>query len=309
MSQENTQLTKVQGYNPKAQMIFSEPIAGSVPNSTPKIEFKRINISTKNADGSIGELILPTEKLFSFGVSENVSQESGKVTGYTFPLCMYTREDPKDEEKEWVDVFNQIVDNCIDHLVDNREEIELFELQRSDLTKAKGGLNPMYWRKETVKDEQSGKKVLRNVEGQGPTLYTKLIYSKKNQKFLTDFFNKSDEPLDASELMGKYCYANTAIKIESIFMSGTGKLSLQVKLYEAVIELMKTGKQRLLDRPRATSKVLSAKSSENTSSLLEDDNENDSDGSLVDDNEQEKEKVEVDPQPKKIVRRVKKVIK
>ena len=171
----------------------------------------------------------------------------------------------------------------------------------------------MYWRKETVKDEQSGKKVLRNVEGQGPTLYTKLIYSKKNQKFLTDFFNKSDEPVDASELMGKYCYANAAIKIESIFMSGTGKLSLQVKLYEAVVELMKTGKQRLLGRPRATSKVLAAKSSENTSSLLEDD-ENDSDGSLVDDNENENEneKVEVDPQPtpaKKVIRRVKKVVK
>ena len=43
----------------------------------------------------------------------------------------------KEAEKEWVDVFNKIVDNCIDHLVDNREEIELFELQRSDLTKAK----------------------------------------------------------------------------------------------------------------------------------------------------------------------------
>jgi hypothetical protein len=307
MSQENTQLTKVQGYNPKAQMIFSEPIAGSVPNSTPKIEFKRINITTKNPDGSIGELILPTEKLFSFGVSENVSQESGKVTGYTFPLCMYTRDSPTDSEQQWVETFNQIVDNCIDHLVENREEIELFELQRSDLTKAKGGLNPMYWRKETVKDEQSGKKVLRNVEGQGPTLYTKLIYSKKNEKFLTDFFNSSDEPLDASELMGKYCYANAAIKIESVFMSGTGKLSLQVKLYEAVIELMKTGKQRLLSRPQSTSKVLAAKASDDTSQLLDG---NESDGSLIDELEINKtEHVENVIPVKKTIRRVKKVVK
>lgn len=302
MSQENTQLTKVQGYNPKTQMIFSEPIAGSVPNSTPKIEFKRININTKNSDGTIGELILPTERLFSYGVSENLSQESGKITGYTFPLCMYTRDCPTKEEIEWVDTFEKIIENCIDHLVENSSEIELFELQRSDLTKAKGGLNPMYWRKETVKDEETGKKILKNVEGQGPTLYTKLIFSKKNDKFLTDFFDSSDQPINATDLMGKYCYANAAVKVESIFMSGSGKLSLQIKLYEAVVELMKTGKQRLLARPRATSKVLAAKSTDNTSNLLEDDGD-ESEGSLVD--EQEIPAVPV----KKTIRRVKKVTK
>jgi|TARA_B110000259_G_C13940680_1_gene372639 hypothetical protein len=302
MSQENTQLTKVQGYNPKTQMVFSEPIAGSVPNSTPKIEFKRININTKNSDGTIGELILPTERLFSYGVSENLSQESGKITGYTFPLCMYTRDSPTQEEIEWVDTFDKIIENCIDHLVENSSEIELFELQRSDLTKAKGGLNPMYWRKETVKDEETGKKILKNVEGQGPTLYTKLIFSKKNDKFLTDFFDSSDQPINATDLMGKYCYANAAVKVESIFMSGTGKLSLQIKLYEAVVELMKTGKQRLLARPRATSKVLAAKSTDNTSNLLEDDGD-ESEGSLVD--EQEIPAVPV----KKTIRRVKKVTK
>jgi hypothetical protein len=302
MSQENTQLTKVQGYNPKTQMVFSEPIAGSVPNSTPKIEFKRININTKNSDGTIGELILPTERLFSYGVSENLSQESGKITGYTFPLCMYTRDSPTQEEIEWVDTFDKIIENCIDHLVENSSEIELFELQRSDLTKAKGGLNPMYWRKETVKDEETGKKILKNVEGQGPTLYTKLIFSKKNDKFLTDFFDSSDQPINATDLMGKYCYANAAVKVESIFMSGTGKLSLQIKLYEAVVELMKTGKQRLLARPRATSKVLAAKSTDNTSNLLEDDGD-ESEGSLVD--EQDIPAVPV----KKTIRRVKKVTK
>ena len=127
-NQENTQLTKVFGYNPKDNMIFSEPAAGSVPNSTPKIEFKRINITTRNPDGTVGELIIPTQRLFSYGVSEQISQESGRITGYTFPLCMYTRDSPTPEEQEWVKVFESIVENCIDHLVNHREEIELFEL-------------------------------------------------------------------------------------------------------------------------------------------------------------------------------------
>lgn len=57
---ENTQLTPAEGYDPKKQMVFSAPEKGSVPDSKPKIEFYRINISSRNEDGSVGELIIPT---------------------------------------------------------------------------------------------------------------------------------------------------------------------------------------------------------------------------------------------------------
>ncbi len=63
MTTENTQITSAIGYDVK-NIIFSEPVSGSIPDSKPKIEFKRINISTKNADGTTGELILPTGRLF-----------------------------------------------------------------------------------------------------------------------------------------------------------------------------------------------------------------------------------------------------
>ena len=85
---KNTQLTPAEGYLPKKRMIFSEPVLGEIPDSKPKIEFKRINIFTRNEDGTEGELIIPTERLYSFGISENTSQETGKITGYTFPLCL-----------------------------------------------------------------------------------------------------------------------------------------------------------------------------------------------------------------------------
>lgn len=272
---ENTQLTPAEGYVPKERMVFSEPVAGSVPDSKPKIEFKRINISTRNEDGTEGELIFPTERLFSFGVSENVSQETGKVTGYTFPLCLWNRDGATRQEKAWTDTFNAVVEHCIDHIVENREEIEMFELTRGDLTKSKGGLNPLYWKKEKHKDEKTGKTILRQVPGQGPTLYTKLIYSKKNDKFLTQFFDLNDESLNALDLMGKYCYTNAAVKIESIFISGTGKISLQVKLYEAVVEPSNSGMKRLLARPKAKSKVLAAKAENKTAGAVMDDDGDD----------------------------------
>lgn len=305
---DNTQLTNITNYDANKRMVFSEPIEGSVPDSKPKIEFKRINISTRNEDGSYGELVFPTERLFSFGVSENVSQETGKITGYTFPLCLYSRESPTEAEKQWVEGFNNIVDKCIDWLIDHKEEIEADDLTRSELTKVKGGLNPLYIKRERVKNS-AGKMELRPVDGQGPALYTKLIFSKKNDKFVTQFYDTNDQPLNALDLMGKYCYTRAAVKIESIFISGTGKISLQVKLYEAVVEPSKTGMKRLL-RPEGNSKVLSSQNNSNAATIMggDDDDEvvlDDGTGSLVGSDDE----APVAAPVKRTVRKTKKVIK
>lgn len=304
---ENTQLTPAEGYNPKKCMVFSDPIVGSIPDSKVKIEFKRINISTRNEDGSVGELIIPTERLYSFGVSENTSQETGNVTGFTFPLCLWNRDGVTPAEKTWVDTFNEIVENCMDHLIDNKEEIDMFDLTRADLTKTKGGLNPLYWKKEKFTDDK-GKTVLRNVPGKGPTLYAKLIYSKKQDKFLTQFFDTNDSVIDARQLMGKHCYAKGAVKIESIFVGA--KISLQVKLYEAVVEPSKMGMKRLLARPKARSKVLAAQNENKSSAafaLDEDEKLGGSDGengSLIAGDDD----TPAITSPKKIVRKVKRVV-
>lgn len=305
---ESTQITPIQGYDVN-RIVFSEPISGSIPDSKPKIEFKRINISTQNEDGSRGELILPTTRLFSFGVSENMSQETGKVNGWTFPLCLWNRDGPSEEEKAWTDLFDKIVDRCIEHLVDVKDEIDMFELTKSDLTKSKGGLNPLYWKKEKHTNEQ-GKTVMRVVPGSGPTLYTKLIFSKKNDKFLSQFFDINDEPINALDLMGKYCYTNAAIKIESIFIGS--RISLQVKLYEAVVEPTSSGMRRLLARPKAQSKVLEHNKNMNSNPFNQDynndNNDNDETGSLIGSDNEEQEQVE---SPPKVVKKriVKKVVK
>jgi hypothetical protein len=143
-----------------------------------------------------------------------------------------------------------------------------------------------------------------------------LIYSKKQDKFLTQFFDKDDNILEARQLMGKHCYSTGAVKIESIFIGA--KISLQVKLYEAVVEPSKMGMKRLLARPKARSKVL-ASQNENRSaaSALDDDdgvNEPDDDGgnegSLVGSGDEDSQVAKKIPSPKKapVVRKVKRVI-
>jgi hypothetical protein len=271
----NTQLISATNYD-VSNIEFSTPQVGSVPGGGPAISFSRINISTRNPDGTSGELVMSTERLFSFGVSENTNPDTGKVNGWTMPLCLWNRDGPTSAEKCWTDTFDKIVEKCIDHLIENKEELDKFDLERSDLKK----FNPLYWKK--VKGVVNGKPQLVVAEGTGPTLYSKLIYGKKNEKFVTNFFDIDNNPIDPLEMLGKYCYAKAAIKIESIFIGN--KISLQVKLYEVEVEPVQTGMKRLL-RPEATSKVIEASrtTTSTAAAVMDDDDESDDDGSIDDD--------------------------
>lgn len=296
---ENTQLTSASGYDTN-NLIFSDVQHESIPKSVPQINYKRIMIRTKNRDGSIGDLILPTEKLFSFGISENTNQETGKVNGYVMPLCLHTRDGATKEEKEWSDTFTAIVEKCKDHLLANKEEIENFDLERNDLKK----LNPLYYKRDKGKI----------VPGSGPTLYAKLIVSKKqDNKILTMYFDFNGDSIDPMTLLGKYCYAKCAIKIESIFIGN--RIALQVKLYECEAKLMDTGMKQLLRRPKAQQRVLTT----NISKPLEEKNDNQNDGfasdGSVNDSDSDVDasdavKKEDIPVSKKVVKRkVKKVVR
>lgn len=235
----NTQLTSAMGYNTD-QMTFSDPQHCSIPNTM--ISYKRIVIGTKNPDGTYGDLILPTEELFSFGLGENTNMETGKVNGYTLPLCLWDRMNPTKEQKEWTNTFDKIVEKCKDHILEVREEIEQYNLERSDLKK----LNPLYWKRERGKI----------VEGTGPTLYLKLIVSKKENKIISNFYDSEGEYVDPMTLKGKYCFAKCAVKFESIFIGN--KISLQVKLYESVVRLVDTGMKRLLGPQKKKPMIMSS---------------------------------------------------
>jgi hypothetical protein len=298
MSSDNTQLTSAINYDAKSRMIFSEPQVGSIPDSKPPISYRRINISTRNSDGSVGELVLPIGRSFSFGVSENVDPQTGKINGYVFPICLYGREGPTEEEKKWVETFDNIVENCRDYLIDNKEELDQFELQRSDLRK----LNPLYWKREKVTDK-NGKITLQIVDGVGPTLYAKLIVSKKHEKVITQFYSPSGEQLNPMDLQGKYCYARAAIKIESIFIGN--KISLQVKLYECEVEPMQTGVKRLLPRPEGNTRVLSMTPSNAPPMSIDDTDETNQAGSLpTSDNEDTKTSKTTSAPVKRVVKKV-----
>jgi hypothetical protein len=260
-------------------MKFTKPKDGSIPNST--VAFKRIAIGTRNPDGSLGELVIPTPRVYSYGLSPSTNMQTGKVDGYTLSLCLYNRDSPSAEEKEWVETFDRIVDHIKKYLLDNRDSFGKYELEASDLKK----LSPLYYKKDKGKI----------VEGAGPVLYAKVMQNKKNDTISTPFSNEKGIDIDPMTLMNKPCYATAAIKIESIFIGA--KISLQVKVYEAEVKMIDNAPRRLLRRPAASDDVVMDVSSShsshsnqsNHSSHSNDDDDDDDHSVKASDDEDEEE--------------------
>lgn len=227
MNFDNTLITSASGYDVK-NIIYTKPKDGSIPNSA--VTFKRIQIGTKNPDGSCGELILETERLFSFGLSPNINMNTGKTDGYTLALCMWNLDNPSKKEKDFTDTFNKICEYTSEYILEHRDDICKYELEKADLKK----FNPLYLKKDKGKV----------VEGSSPMLYAKVLQNKKTDTITSIFYDEHGHDLDPMTLMNKQCYVKAAIKIEGIFIGS--KVSLQVKLHEAEVKLKESGIKRLL---------------------------------------------------------------
>lgn len=289
----NIQLVSANGYDSR-RMIFSKPIISNVKDTS--INFRRINISTQYDDDTTGDLIIPTERLFSFGVCENIDPTTKKVNGYVFPLCLYNKDGASEDEKAFVDTFNKIVDRCKKYLLDNKKDLKLHDLEASDLKK----FNPLYYKK--IDGEI--------VDGFGPTLYAKLVVSKKNgqEKILTQFSDIDGNELNALDLLKKYCHTSAAVKIESIFLGN--KISLQIKLYEAEVEVSESGMRKLLprrSRPQPNTQVHVNSKTEDYSNFDDepvDNSKDDDESSIKSDDELIEPEPVVKPLPKKKITKV-----
>lgn len=228
-----SKLTPASGFNVN-RMVFASPQLCTVPNTTPQLSYYRVDICTKYPDGTVGPLLLPTERLFSFGVSENTDPTTKKLNGYTLPLCLWNKTEVTEPEKVFSDKFSEICDHVKSHLLEIRDEVGKYDLDEAELKK----FNPLYWKRDKGKI----------IPGIGPTLYPKLIVSKKNgdNKILTMFYDQNGSDINPMDLVGKYCHVEAVVKIESIYVGA--KCSLQVKLQEAQVELLETGIPRLLQK-------------------------------------------------------------
>ena len=206
-------------------IIFNEAKEYKVKDS--KIKYKRIPIEVKYPNNKKGPLVVESPVLFSFGVNEKKNQETGKLVGYSIPVCLWSKDsEPSNKEKAFFDVINNVTTLFQQHL-----ENEYGPDLASSLS------SPFYFKQEEYTDKK-GKKKTRIDPSSAPVLYAKLIYSEKSKKILSLFKTKGKKDLNPFKYINQYCNVKLALIIEGIFIRKT-VTSLQIKVHECYIKPLK----------------------------------------------------------------------
>lgn len=227
-------------------VLLSEVQEKDIPSkdtNAAKMKYKMIYINTVYGGGKTGKLIISTMKnMFCFGVQIN-KNPSGEFTGHSVPICLVGRKEDTIEEVEqrknerlWLKKVSGLFDYIAEKTVEKRKQLKIFNLEKKDVK------NPIY-----IKLDDDGVPV----EGKSPMLYPKVIESKKTGKVATLFENEDGEPVDMKTLMDTQCKGEMAIHIQSVYCGG-GKVTIQVKLYHAIMTPVNTAPRSILPRrPRA----------------------------------------------------------
>ena len=212
-------------------IIFNEAKEYKVKDS--KIKYKRIPIEVKYPNGKKGALVLESPVLFSFGVNEKKNQETGKLVGYSIPVCLWAKDsEPNNKEKAFFDVINNVTTLSQQHL-ENEYGPDLASTLSS----------PFYYKQIEYTDKK-GKKRTKVDESSAPVLYAKLIYSEKSRKILSLFKGKGGRDLNPFKYINQYCNVELALIIEGVFIS-KNVTSLQIKVHECYVKPLEPRKSLL----------------------------------------------------------------
>ena len=237
-------------------IIFNEAKEYKVKDS--KIKYKRIPIEVKYPNGKKGPLVVETPDFFSFGVSEKKNQETGKLVGYSIPVCLWSRDsEPNNKEQAFFDIINNVIKFSQQHL-----ENEYGPDLASSLS------SPFYYKQIEYTDKK-GKKRTKVDESSAPVLYAKLIYSEKTNKILSLFKGKRGCDLNPFKYINQYCRVKLALIIEGIFISKT-VTSLQIKVHECYVKELEPRKSLLKIDEKSSDSDSDSDSEEMTDLLLED---------------------------------------
>ena len=218
------QLSSYENIN-QENIIFNQTKEYKVKDS--KIKYKRIPIEVKYPNGKKGALVVESPVLFSFGVSEKKNQETGRLAGYSIPVCLWNRDSVSNtKELAFFDTINNIVLMSQKHLEDEFGP---------DLASSMS--SPFYYKQIEYTDKKGRTKTKKD-DTSAPVLYAKLIYSEKSKKILSLFKGKGGRDLNPFKYINQYCNVKLALIIEGIFISKT-VTSLQIKVHECYVKPLK----------------------------------------------------------------------
>lgn len=228
-AQTSNQITKAKGYDPKKSMLFGKAKMGTVGTAS----FFRIPISTRYPDGSSGDLLITGPTLFSFGLQVNTNIQSEQPDGWTFPVCLYSKEGALPEELDFVNKLKEIVETCREYLLKDevRESVGKPNLNKYHIEDIDFSF---------LKHKKDDKK--RIILDSPPVIYTKVIDQIKdkdnkdkgneNRVIKSIFYLNNGQILDPMTIIGVRGRVRPVFKIESIFV-GAKIINVQIKLWES----------------------------------------------------------------------------
>lgn len=155
--------------------------------------------------------VFSSEEVFSFGVSRNTLDTSG--ISYQISLCLYDRENPKDDEIKWAAKYEELATICREYL------------KKSEFKKLKGQIDAM--KGLSWKGNDIG-------EADGPKLYPKIMFNQKKEEFITVFMDENDDIIeDPKTILDKRGRIKVALRFESIFIGS--KVALQVRVNDVLV--------------------------------------------------------------------------
>ena len=212
-------------------------------------------------NGKKGPLVVESPVLFSFGLSEKKNQETGKLAGYSIPVCLWSRDSvPNTKELAFFDTLNNIVLMSQKYL-ENEFGPDLASSMSS----------PFYYKQIEYTDKKGRSKTKKD-DSSAPVLYAKLIYSEKSKKILSLFKGKGGRDLNPFKSINQYCNVKLALIIEGIFISKT-VTSLQIKVHECYVKELEPRKSLLTAIEEKSSDIDSdsdSKGEEITDQVVED---------------------------------------
>ncbi len=157
-------------------LVFGDKIEGEMKDGT---SFKKIPISVKRPDGSVGPLIMVSDTIFSFGV-----QRETKYDTYTVSLALCDKDKPTRKQRQFVEAIRDIISACDPKPKScfyGNEDNPIMYL-KLDFDKRCGEFTTKFYERKTMEDKKSTKEI-------------------KPEKYI-----------------GKYCQVKVAVKIDCMFV-------------------------------------------------------------------------------------------
>ena len=157
-------------------LVFGDKIEGEMKDGT---SFKKIPISVKRPDGSVGPLIMVSDTIFSFGV-----QRDTKYDTYTVSLALCDKDKPTRKQRQFVEAIRDIISACDPKPKScfyGNEDNPIMYL-KLDFDKRCGEFTTKFYERKTMEDKKSTKEI-------------------KPEKYIR-----------------KYCQVKVAVKIDSVFV-------------------------------------------------------------------------------------------